>query len=283
MAKEDFCFTYYDGDAARDKAHMSRLERGGYDDLISAQRKFGHLSIEIIKRVLGSDFAGCWPSIEVIMTKDDQGKYFIEWVENSIEKMRRQAKKQKEKIDGYWKDVNSGKKVRTPKNDTTEIPQYKKNDTVEEPLEDGNGDGYGNENVFEDFGKSENLLIPQMSQVFVKHNPHYPADKEKDYEKLMDIARFLCKVGKLRGSPETHIHKVLEAWEPVSELISKDKFYRTKTLSTISNQIQEIIQKVLHDSPDKKNRNLRSEVSAELKKRFGGGEQNGNQSGFKVA
>ncbi len=39
MAKEDFCFTYYDGDAARDMAHMNRLERGAYTDVIISQRK----------------------------------------------------------------------------------------------------------------------------------------------------------------------------------------------------------------------------------------------------
>ena len=57
MAKEDFCFTYYDGDAARDTTHMNRIERGAYHDLIISQRKFGHLTIDQVKKILGRDFA----------------------------------------------------------------------------------------------------------------------------------------------------------------------------------------------------------------------------------
>lgn len=140
MAKEDFCFTYYDGDAARDKAHMTRLERGGYDDIISAQRKFGHLTIDVIKRVLGSDFISCWTNIELVMRQDEDGKYFIEWVDRSLQIMRAGSKKQKDKITQYWADVKSGKIQRKQKTNTTEIPQNKKTDTVDIPLENDNGD-----------------------------------------------------------------------------------------------------------------------------------------------
>lgn len=148
MAKEDFCFTYYDGDAARDKAHMTRLERGGYDDIISAQRKFGRLTMDIIRRVLGSDFQSCWANIEIVMMKDEEGKYYIEWVENSVNSMRKNSKKQKEKIENYWNDVKSGKIQRNKKNGTAVIPQYKKEHTTEIPLEDV----YGNEYVLEKEG-----------------------------------------------------------------------------------------------------------------------------------
>lgn len=127
MAKEDFCFTYYDGDAARDKAHMTRLERGAYDDIISAQRKRGHLSIEDIKRVLSKDFETCWSSLEWILQKDESGKYFIEWVDKSIEKMRFNSKKQKEKADKRW-----GK-------DATAMPQHNNGIDSVMPLENGNG------------------------------------------------------------------------------------------------------------------------------------------------
>lgn len=93
MAKEDFCFTYYDGDAARDKAHMDRLERGAYDDLISAQRKFGHLSKALIEKVLGHDFERCWGALEIILKQDDDEKYFVEWLQNSETKSKNWADK----------------------------------------------------------------------------------------------------------------------------------------------------------------------------------------------
>lgn len=138
MAKEDFCFTYYDGDAARDKAHMTRLERGAYDDIISAQRKRGHLSIDDIKRVLSKDFDECWASLEWILKKDTEQKFFIEWVDKSIAKMRANSLKQKEKVDKRWK------------NDTEHIPRYNNGKETVIPFyeyENGNEDEI--ENVFE--------------------------------------------------------------------------------------------------------------------------------------
>lgn len=177
MAKEDFCFTYYDGDAARDKAHMTRLERGGYDDIISAQRKFGHLTIDILKRVLGSDFITCWPNIEIILSRDEDGKYFIQWVETSVQKMRAGSKKQKEKIETYWKGVKDGKIPRKGKNDTTELPQIKKKTTVVVPLENGNDNG-DEIKVFKERVQGEETFLEEGMDVDlvlqkVLHDPDY--------------------------------------------------------------------------------------------------------------
>jgi len=135
MAKEDFCFTYYDGDAARDTTHMNRLERGAYHDLILSQRKFGHLTLEQIKKILGRDFDECWPANELVLKTDADGKYYIEWVENSILKMRAHSKKQSENRKNSTKDKPNSNQQETKQ-------QPKPNQT--QPLEDG----YGNENGF---------------------------------------------------------------------------------------------------------------------------------------
>lgn len=128
MAKEDFCFTYYDGDAARDTTHMNRLDRGAYHDLILAQRKFGHLTFDQIKKVLGRDFNECWPAIELIMKTDSDGKYYVEWLDNSIKRMRKHSTKQSENVSKRYQ------------NSTKSIP----NPTKGVPLGDGNGNGNGN-------------------------------------------------------------------------------------------------------------------------------------------
>lgn len=138
MAKEDFCFTYYDGDAARDMAHMNRLERGGYSDIIVSQRKFGRLSLAFIKKTLGSDFDVVWEAIRVVLKTDDNEKFYIEWLENSLQKMKRQAVKQS----------MNGKKGGRPKanynpNDNPTITQIQ---SQEKPL----GNEYGNGNEIED-------------------------------------------------------------------------------------------------------------------------------------
>lgn len=129
MAKEDFCFTYYDGDAARDTTHMNRLERGAYHDLVISQRKFGHLSLDQVKKILGRDFAECWPAIELIMKVDTEGKFFIEWLDTSIKKMRAQAKHQSE----------NGKKGGRPK--TKQNPTKTQIIPNQKPLGDGDGNG----------------------------------------------------------------------------------------------------------------------------------------------
>lgn len=127
MAK-DPAFLYYDGDASKDMAHMNRLERGGYIDIVHAQKKFGRLSIEIIKKILGKDFEAIWAAIELIMTQADN-LFFIEWVEESIEKRVEHSKIQKARVDKYWKDK------RKNQNDTTDIPRNNNGTTTVVPLE----------------------------------------------------------------------------------------------------------------------------------------------------
>jgi hypothetical protein len=95
----------------------------------------------------------------------------------------------------------------------------------------------------EPFGKSENLLlVPEMFEIFKNHNPNYPGTRDKDYKPLFSIASFLCEQGKLSGSPDLHRAKIIEAWDPICQVVKADKFYSQKTLSTISNSIQEILQ-----------------------------------------
>jgi hypothetical protein len=126
MAKADFCFTYYDGDAARDMAHMNRLERGAYTDIIISQRKFGRLTLEQIQKILGRDFAECWPAIELIMSRAE-GKFYVGWLEASVLKSQKHSKKQSE---------NAANRYQT---DAKQMP----NSAKRMPLEDGYGDGNG--------------------------------------------------------------------------------------------------------------------------------------------
>jgi len=141
MAKEDFCFTYYDGDAARDTTHMNRLERGAYHDLVISQRKFGHLTLDQIKKVLGRDFEECWPAIELIMQRDQDGKFFIEWLDTSITKMRKQSTKQRNNVTKRYQQ--STKNLPT---DYQEATNSLPNNKMVIPLGNGNGDGNGNGN-----------------------------------------------------------------------------------------------------------------------------------------
>jgi hypothetical protein len=91
---KDPAFLFYPADAAEDVSHMNRLERGCYFDIIQAQKKFGRLSEELIKKILSHDFDSCWNSIKICLTYVDH-MYFIEWLENSIEKRRAYSESRK--------------------------------------------------------------------------------------------------------------------------------------------------------------------------------------------
>lgn len=236
MAKEDFCFTYYDGDAARDKAHMNRLERGAYDDIISAQRKRGHLTLDDIKKVLSGDFEKCWSSLEWILLKDSEQKYFIEWVDKSLEKMRRQSKSQKEKIEKYWKN----KKI-----DTTEILQNNNSINSEEPLVNGDGNGIVNENSFE---KSEKLLIvPEMMKVWKAVMTEYYDDQDKDFEPLLKISKYIAKILKLPDNVlvqnQETTKQICRRWGEIVKFISTENHFRNYSLIQVERHFQSILQK----------------------------------------
>lgn len=135
MAKEDFCFTYYDGDALRDMSHMNRLERGAYNDLVLQQRKFGRMNLEQIKKILGKDFEECWPSVNLVLIFDEKGKTFhIDWLEESIRKMRTHAKHQSKRGKGNKKETETEPDL----NQT--VTEIKPNLNLKE-------DGNGNEDV----------------------------------------------------------------------------------------------------------------------------------------
>lgn len=84
MAKEDFCFTYYDGDATRDTYLMDRLTKGAYADLIRWQVHNGHFSINDVKDLLDEDFKDCWGGLSLILHTDNDNKYFIKWLDDSL-------------------------------------------------------------------------------------------------------------------------------------------------------------------------------------------------------
>lgn len=85
---KDPAFLFYPADASEDVSHMNRLERGCYFDFIQAQKKFGAMSLPVIKKILGTDFELCWPSLKMCLTYD-KDMYFIFWLQESIEKRRK--------------------------------------------------------------------------------------------------------------------------------------------------------------------------------------------------
>jgi hypothetical protein len=255
MAKVDFCFTYYDGDAARDMAHMNRLERGCYTDLIISQRKFGAMSLDFIKKILSKDFEECWPSIEVILIKTDDDKYYIEWLQTSIEKMKSESKHQAE----------NGKKGGRPKkaNDNPNETHLKANDNPDEsqknPLEDGDGNEYVNE-IIKQLNSIEDLVIPEdeqknyvmlvveMVKMFIDENPGYFFHKETDYPACLQIAYKIAAMKKWNRDSVLNTNKesCLQAWKKIILFIKADDWLNGRALTDLNTvkEWQRLVQKM---------------------------------------
>jgi len=241
MAKEDFCFTYYDGDAARDKAHMNRLQRGAYDDIISAQRKRGHLSIDDIKRVLSGDFDVCWPALEWVLKIDETGKFFIEWVDRSIAKMRAHSEKQKDKVNARWHK----NKPSQYQNDTTVLPQNSHGTDPVIPLENGNGDG--NTNGFVEGGTGETIpagIVPDMLHEFMLTNPDYPSEQLTDFPALRLIAGKILKWQKQKGdiTDPANAETIKLRWGELIPFIRADSHFGGYSILQINKYFQSIVQ-----------------------------------------
>lgn len=163
MAKEDFCYTHYDGDEARDMTHMNRTERGAYTDIRIFQRKVGHLTLDQIKKVLSKDFDECWPAIELVMKQDNQGKYFIEWLENSLARAKKHSGKQSDN------GKNGGRpRKNKPKHNPTETQiEPNTNPTISQKKPLGDGDEYEEENEFELVGGAGEDFAFEIAEPFV--------------------------------------------------------------------------------------------------------------------
>lgn len=220
MAK-DPAFLFYPGDWLGGTMHLDFECKGAYISLLMLQFNKGHMTLHMIKQVLGHRFEHIWPQVaDKFLAKD--GFFWNERLK--IEKENR---------------VNFCKSRKDNRNSTKHMYSHTSPRMENE-----------DENIIEDINRGGNektlLLIPEMLEVFKKYNPKYPSQKDKDYKPLLSIAAFFCEQGKLTGSADLHREKIIEVWERISQVISKDNFYYQKPLSTISNQIQAITQIALN-------------------------------------
>jgi len=195
---KDPAFLFYDGDAARDVSHMNRLERGCYFDLIQAQRKFRGITMEQARKILGKDFQECWPSIEMILTLEADGKYHIAWLTDSMKSRAEYSEKQRKRIQDYWdkrkKEENEKEVPRKYRGISTVIPiENEDENEIENEIEKVNKGGVGGKKLFSEMatrycdwyekkvgvkypfrgstdGKAINLLIADIRGAIEKKN-----------------------------------------------------------------------------------------------------------------
>lgn len=174
MATKDPAYLFYPADASEDTQFMNRLERGCYFDLMKAHKKFPRYSIEMIKKVLGQDFESCWASIVTIL-KQDEGGYFIEWVDNSIERRKQFSKAQTERITKYHDNRRKEQQNATVEQPTNyhgtsdEVPYVNENEIGNVIVnEKGNENKSGQPQNFDSFVEDWNLYAEKNNKPKIK-------------------------------------------------------------------------------------------------------------------
>lgn len=145
MAK-DPAFLFFPNDWTGGTGLLTRHLKGCYIDLLIAQFNHGHLSLENIRTVLGTDFSS-WNTLQKKFAQDATGNFFNERLETEMTKRAEFTKKQRE-------NGSKGGRPKNPPNNPTETQTLTNK-------EGGNRIGIGNS----DFGKSENLLPPSQAMI----------------------------------------------------------------------------------------------------------------------
>ncbi len=93
MAKNDPAFLFYPGSWLKGTQLMTRSHKGAYMDLLMAQFSNGHLSLDDIMGVLGSDYESMWESrLSKCFVVDDNSLYYNEKLQSVMEERSRYKK-----------------------------------------------------------------------------------------------------------------------------------------------------------------------------------------------
>lgn len=264
MAK-DPAFSFYAQDFILDTVQWTRAAKGLHCELLSIAWINGFIEADENGAPVELDEDGLklWRSRVSKKWVLEDGKLYNNRLELTRESRKKFKENQSEKGRKSAERRATEKQPNTNHGSTTVQP-----DSPVEPFE---REREYEKEIIDEVGV-EKFLVPQMVEIFGRAIPTYPAEKYRDGPALLSIAKFLCQRGNLRGAPEENVQPVLDAWEQLSLVIAADSFYCQKSLSTISNHIQEIVQKALHgdkSKPVEKNgkRDLAAESKAALLKR----------------
>lgn len=78
---------------------LSRFLKGCYMDLMTAQFNNGHLSLDEIKTVLGSDFGSSWPTLQKKFKKDANDLLYNDRLEFEIKKRKNYSKGRRKNLE----------------------------------------------------------------------------------------------------------------------------------------------------------------------------------------
>lgn len=173
MAK-DPAFLFYPGDWLGGTITFSRFLKGCYMDLLMAQFNSGHLSLEEIKTVLGSDFGQAWPALRKKFVTDQEGLFFNERLE--VEKNARQkyveSRKKNRDVNTYETHMSTHMENENRNKDKIEKEGVQGEKNLSDPLREKIGKW-----AYAGFMESSHILLEEKKTELVRWLVHL---KEKD-------------------------------------------------------------------------------------------------------
>jgi len=96
---KDPAFLFYPGDWLGGTIAFSRAHKGAYMDLLMGQYNMGHMGLEDIKQILGSDFDLMWETkLAAKFIKDEKGLFYNEKLENEVLRRKKYTDSRKKNL-----------------------------------------------------------------------------------------------------------------------------------------------------------------------------------------
>ena len=234
MAK-DPAFLFYPGDWLGGTMTFSRSHKGAYMDLLMGQYNNGHMSIEDIQIILGSDFETMWESkLKLKFKVDADGKYFNEKLESEILKRKKFTESRK-------------KNISTPNVSATHMDSH-----MDSHMENGDLNVNASEDVSkkEESPKTENLTLvfPFTSDQFTEAWQFWKSYKQKQhrfkYKSIESEQAALNRLTQLSGGIEETAIEIIKqsmgnGWQGLCEIKTTNNGAKSNSSQSIKDSYKD--------------------------------------------
>jgi uncharacterized protein YdaU (DUF1376 family) len=223
MAK-DPAFLFYPGDYVAGTMYLDFECKGAYMDLLMLQFQKDHMSLHMIKQVLGHRFEHIWSLISDKFIEKD-GKYWNERLRVEKEKRIKFCKSRKD-------NRNSTKDM------TPHMSEHMENENINRiinQLENTKGI------KIEESNKNYYMyLVVEMAKVFLDEIPGYFFDKDTDYSACLQIAYNIAAMKKWSKAEVVNgrMQETIDSWKTIVLFIKTDDWLKNRSLADIG-QIKE--------------------------------------------
>lgn len=228
MAK-DPAFLFYPGDYISGTMYLDFECKGAYMDLLMLQFQKDHMTIHMIKQVLGHKFDHIWSLINDKFQEKD-GKYWNE-----------RLRVEKENRVNFCKSRKKNREATSHMNKHMTLHMEDEDVNTNKSKERVVGEGKGIETVSPQLVRqnAEDMVVKEMMKIWQESKPGYCATKEVDYPALLEIAYAIAyrKGWKQASVVSDNEYGVLESWKKIVNFIvaGEDKFFKKLTIDGIAN------------------------------------------------